>query len=49
MLIGGIACMLLVMSVLAIRLLIDNTLKSEDDVEKYLAISVLTDVPYFEK
>lgn len=46
---GGMACLLLFVGILAIRLILDNTLKSEDDVEKYLGIAVLTDVPFFEE
>ena len=45
--IGGMIGLLIVSAVLIIRMLMDQTLKTDDDVEKYLQLPVLSAVPYF--
>ena len=47
MAIGGAVGFLLAAAVLIIRMLMDRTLKTEEDVEKYLQLPVLSAVPYF--
>ncbi|MBR1821346.1 MAG: hypothetical protein IJ769_06955 [Clostridia bacterium] len=48
MAIGGIVGLLLFAAIIVIRMLMDNTVKNDDDVEKYLHLPVLSAVPYFE-
>lgn len=38
----------LILIILVVQIIIDNTLKSEDDIEKYLDIPVLTAIPYYD-
>ena len=47
MLIGGLIGAVLVAAYLVMRMLMDSTIKSDDDVEKYLKLPVLAAVPYF--
>ena len=49
MAIGGIIGVLLVAAIVVIRMLMDNTIKTDDDVEKYLKLPVLTAVPYYDE
>lgn len=49
MAIGGLVGMLLVAVVVIMRMLMDTTIKSDDDVEKYLQLPVLAAVPYFKE
>ncbi len=45
--IGGFVAVILVMAFYILRMLMDNTIKSDDDVQKYLQLPVLAAVPYF--
>lgn len=47
MAIGGVIGAVLAAAVLVIRMLMDRTIKSEEDVEKYLQLPVLSAVPYY--
>lgn len=47
--IGAFVGMLLVMVFVVIRMLMDSTIKSDDDVEKYLKLPVLAAVPYYDE
>ena len=47
--IGGFIGMLVVALFLILRMLMDTTIKSDDDVEKYLQLPVLAAVPYFKE
>ena len=47
MAIGGLLGALAVCAVLIIRMLMDSTIKSEEDVEKYLGLPILAAVPYY--
>ena len=47
MVIGGFVFFLLAAAFIVIRMLMDTTLKSDDDVEKYLKLPVLAGVPYY--
>ena len=49
MILGGMAGLLLVAAILIIRMLMDNTIKNDDDVEKYLRLPVLAAVPFYEE
>lgn len=48
-LIGGILGFVLVAAVLIIRMISNTTLRTDDDIEKYLKLPVLSAVPYFEE
>ena len=43
---GGILLFVLVAGVLIVRMLMDTTIKSEDDIERYLGVPLLASVPY---
>lgn len=45
---GGLIGMLLVAAFITIRVMMDTTLKTEDDVERYLKLPMLSSVPFFE-
>ena len=47
MVIGGFVFFLMAAAFIVIRMLMDTTLKSDDDVEKYLKLPVLAGVPYY--
>ena len=47
MVIGGLLGAVAVCAVLIIRMLMDSTIKSEEDVEKYLGLPILAAVPYY--
>lgn len=47
--IGAFVGMMLVAAFVVIRMLMDTTLKSDDDVEKYLKLPVLAAVPYYDE
>lgn len=47
MLIGGMLAACVVCAVFILRMLMDATIKTEDDVEKYLHLPVLAAVPYY--
>lgn len=47
MLIGGVVGVVLVAVFLIARMLMDTTIKSDDDVERYLQLPILSAVPYF--
>lgn len=47
MAIGGAIGIFLVAAFVIIRMFMDNTMKSDDDVEKYLQLPVLSAVPYY--
>ena len=49
MAIGGLIGMLIVMMFVVARMLMDNTIKNDDDVEKYLQLPVLSAVPYYKE
>ena len=46
---GGLLGALAVCALLVIRMLMDSTIKTEDDVEKYLGLPTLAAVPYFQE
>ena len=43
---GGILLFVLAAGVLIVRMLMDTTIKSEDDVTRYLGVPLLASVPY---
>ena len=45
--IGAVVGFVLVAAVLTVRMIMNSTLKTEDDVEKYLQLPVLSAVPYY--
>lgn len=45
---GGLIGLLLVAAFITIRVMMDTTLKTEDDVERYLKLPMLSSVPFFE-
>ena len=47
--IGGVVAALIVAMFVVMRMLMDSTLKSDDDIEKYLQLPVLCAVPYYEE
>lgn len=47
MAIGGLLGAVAVCAVLIVRMLMDTTMKSEEDVEKYLGLPILAAVPYY--
>lgn len=47
--IGAMAGMLIVTAFVVLRMLMDNTFKSDDDVNRYLQLPVLAAVPYYKK
>jgi len=47
--VGGIVGALIVAMFVVMRMLMDNTIKNDDDVEKYLQMPVLTAVPFYEE
>ena len=49
MAIGGAIGLLIVAALVIIRMIMDNTMKSDDDVEKYLQLPVLSAVPYYKE
>ena len=46
---GGIVGFMLVAAFLIIKMLMDNTIKNDDDVSKYLRMPVLSAIPYYEE
>lgn len=46
---GGLLGAFAVCALLVIRMLMDSTIKTEDDVEKYLGLPTLAAVPYFQE
>lgn len=49
MAIGGLVGILVVAAFMVIKVLMDNTIRNDDDVEKYLQLPVLAAVPYFKE
>ena len=49
MLIGGFVGFLLVAAFIAIRMIMDDSIKNDDEVQKYLKLPVLAAVPYYEE
>lgn len=49
MLIGGFVGVLLVAAFIAVKMVLDNTIKNDDDVTKYLKLPVLSAVPFYEE
>lgn len=49
MLIGGFVGVLLVSAFIAVKMVLDNTIKNDDDVTKYLKLPVLSAVPFYEE
>lgn len=47
MIIGGLLGAVLVCAVLIVRMLMDTTMHSEEDVDRYLQLPVLASVPYY--
>lgn len=47
-LLGGLIGMLLVAAFITIRVMMDTTVKTEDDVERYLKLPLLSSVPFFQ-
>lgn len=47
-LLGGLIGLLLVAAFITLRVIMDTTLKNEDDVERYLKLPLLSSVPFFE-
>ena len=45
-LLGGLLVFVLVAGILIVRMLMDTTIKSEDDIERYLGVPLLASVPY---
>lgn len=43
---GGILVFVLVAGILIVRMLMDTTIKSEDDIQRYLGVPLLASVPY---
>jgi len=46
---GGLLGAVLVCAILVLRSLLDTTLKTEEDIEKYLGLPVLTSIPYYQE
>lgn len=46
---GGMAGFVLVAAILVIRYLLDDTIKTSEDIEKYLGLSTLATIPYNEE
>ena len=46
---GGFVGMLIVVIFQLLRMLLDNTIRSEDDVEKYLQLPVLAAIPFYQE
>lgn len=44
---GAMAGFALVAAILIVRMLLDTTLKTEEDIEKYLKVPVLSSIPYY--
>ena len=49
LMIGGLLGFILLCGLFTVRFLLDTTLKSEDDITKYLRLPVLSVVPYYEE
>lgn len=49
MLIGGFVGVMLVAAFIAVRMIMDDSIRSDDDVTKYLQLPVLSAVPYYEE
>ena len=49
MAIGGIVGCLIIGAILVIKMLMDNTIKTDDDVEKSLQLPVLAAVPFYKE
>ena len=49
MVVGSFVCVLLVAALLVIRSVMDSTIKTDDDVEKYLQLPVLSAVPFYKE
>ena len=47
--IGGLLGAFIVCAIYVLRMLMDNTLKTEDDIDKYLHLPVLAVVPYYKE
>ena len=47
--IGGLLGAFVICAIYVLRMLMDNTMKSEDDVDKYLHLPVLAAVPYYKE
>lgn len=47
-LMGGLIGLLLVAAFITIRVMLDTTIKTDDDVERYLKLPMLSSVPFFE-
>lgn len=47
MLIGGLVGVVLVCAFIILKMLMDSTIKSDDDVEKYMHLPVLAAIPYY--
>lgn len=47
--IGGLVGLLLAAAYVTLRMLLDKTIKTDDDVEKYLKLPVLAAVPYYDE
>ena len=45
-LLGGILVFVLAAGILIVRMLMDTTIKSEDDIQRYLGVPLLSSVPY---
>ena len=43
---GGILAFVLMAGVFIVRMLMDTTIKSEDDIQRYLGVPLLSSVPY---
>ena len=48
-LIGALVGLLLVAVIVIIRMVMNSTIRTEDDVEKYLGMTVLSAIPYFDE
>ncbi|MCC8100827.1 MAG: hypothetical protein LIP11_00700 [Clostridiales bacterium] len=46
---GGLLGCVLVCAILVLRSLLDTTLKTEEDIEKYLGLPVLSSIPYYQE
>lgn len=46
---GGLIGLLLVAAFITIRVMMDTTIKTDDDVERYLKLPMLSSVPFFEE
>ncbi|MCD8338263.1 MAG: Wzz/FepE/Etk N-terminal domain-containing protein [Lachnospiraceae bacterium] len=46
---GGMLGCVLVCAILVLRFLLDTTLKTEEDMEKYLGLPVLSSIPYYQE